>query len=112
LDVLAARLGDNPGDVEKAARVLTEIQAQLHGVLFAAPKVRNVSIRWPPPTSHYHAAMAITFKVEGRSFKTHRLAFRLDGRRVDNIRFNGRKMPTSAAVPEGATLIADSVNYR
>ena len=100
LDVLAARLGDNPGDVEKAARVLTEI------------KVRNVSIRWPPPTPHYHAAMAITFKVEGRSFKTHRLAFRLDGRRVDNIRFNGRKMPTSAAVPEGATLIADSVNYR
>ena len=91
LDVLAARLGDNPGDVEK---------------------VRNVSIRWPPPTPHYHAAMAITFKVEGRSFKTHRLAFRLDGRRVDNIRFNGRKMPTSAAVPEGATLIADSVNYR
>jgi len=110
VEVLASRLGDNPSDIEKASRVLLEIQAQVHRMLFAAPNILGVVVNWPTPNSYHVAALKFSFRVKGGGFKRWHIQYALDGRQPENIKFNGRRIPTSAAVPEAATLIAFASN--
>lgn len=110
VDVLAERLTDKPGDVERASRILADVQAQVHRVLFVAPNVRTVEIYWPPPDSYHAACMRISFKVKGGPlFNKHVLEFRLDGRRPETIRLNGNNMPTDIAATHAARYIAKAI---
>jgi hypothetical protein len=111
VDVLAERLAGKPGDVERASRILADIQAQVHRVLFVSPRVKGVDIHIPTPDSYHHAEMKISFRVVGGPiFKRYLLHFRLDGRATKKVWLNGKTVDTDAAAIIAARFIADAVN--